>query len=111
MSILTQQQQNILRIPSQYIHASTTADEPSYTKRVRQADFYLQGIQGEALLLSAHLPEDYHVVETPHLRDAVSHKTTNAEYHIVCQDNQDLHFKEMLPASASATIVSSLLLV
>ena len=108
---LTQQQQNIMRIPSQYVFESTTADEPSYTKRVRQADFYLQGIQGEALLLSAHLPEDYHQVETPHLRDAVSHKTTNAEYHIVCQDNQDLHFKELLPASANATIVSSLLLV
>ena len=108
---LTRQQQNIMRIPSQYIHTSTTADEPSYTKRVRQADFYLQGIQGEALLLSAHLPEDYHQVETPHLRDAISHKTTNAEYHIVCQDNQDLHFKDLLPANASATIVSSLLLV
>jgi len=108
---LTQQQQNIMRIPSQYVFESTTANEPSYTKRVRQADFYLQGIQGEALLLSAHLPEDYHQIETPHLRDAISHKTTNAEYHIMCQDNQDLHFKDLLPASANVTIVSSLLLV
>ena len=108
---LTKQQQDIMRIPSKYVFSSVTAEEPSYTQRVRQADFYLQGLDGEALILSAHLPDDFHEIETPHLRETVSHKKTDAEYHIVCQDNQDMHFKELLPANAKATIVSSLLLV